>query len=400
MSVRKITIRLKGWLTESVLRVLSRLICAIISSKKNVAEYICDENVSDLLGRKKAHIDIPRLNEFLEGKTVLVTGGGGSIGGELCRQISKYNPKKLIIADIYENGAYGVQQSLLGDGFKDLSVEIVSVTDKQLMETLFEKYRPEIVYHAAAHKHVPLMESCRTEAVKNNIFGTRNVVELSDKYGVSKFVLVSTDKAVNPTNVMGATKRVCELIVKAQNEISKTDFVAVRFGNVLGSEGSVIPLFKEQIKKGGPVTVTSPECIRYFMTISEAVELLLTAGSIACGGETFVLDMGEPVRIVDLARKMICLSGLVPDVDIKIEYVGMRPGEKVYEELLVDMSTVTKTCSEKIFVDSPEHIDRDDLCKKLSALESQAEIGDAENMMITLKETVPTYTETLCQLLK
>ncbi len=356
--------------------------------------YIRDVSVSDLLGRKKAHIDNPKLNEFVEGNVVLVTGGGGSIGSELCKQIIKHNPKHMIIADVYENGAYNVQQSILGKGYTNFSVEIASITDYKQMKDLFEKYKPDIVYHAAAHKHVPLMENCRIEAVKNNIYGTKNIVELADEYGVEKFVMVSTDKAVNPTNVMGATKRACELIVKSQNDVSKTHFVSVRFGNVLGSNGSVIPLFKEQIKRGGPVTVTSPDCIRYFMTIPEAVELLLTAGSMAEGGETFVLDMGEPVKIDEMARKMIRLSGFIPDVDIKVEYIGMRPGEKMYEELLVDLDTVKKTCSEKIFVDSPETINREELLKNLEEMKLCAEEGRTEDMMLVLKRTVPTYKET------
>ena len=361
-------------------------------NNRNKIDMVRDVSINDLLGRKRAHIDNPRLNEFLEGKTVLVTGGGGSIGGELSRQIAKHNPERLIVLDVYENGAYFIQQSILRAGFKNLSVEIVSITDKKQMEDIFIKYKPDIVYHAAAHKHVPLMEDCPVEAVKNNVFGTEVVVDLADKYKVKKFVMVSTDKAVNPTNVMGATKRACELIVKSKNDISETNFVAVRFGNVLGSNGSVIPLFKEQIKKGGPVTVTSPDCIRYFMTIPEAVELLLTAGSLANGGETFVLDMGDPVKIDDLARKMISLSGFVPDVDIKVEYIGMRPGEKMYEELLVDTSEVSKTCSEKIFVDKPEVIDRNALYEKLEVMRKHANEGNREKTIEILKETVPTYT--------
>ncbi len=360
-------------------------------NNRNKIDMVRNVSINDLLGRKRAHIDNPRLNEFLEGKTVLVTGGGGSIGGELSRQIAKYNPKRLIVLDVYENGAYFIQQNILRSGFKNLSVEIVSITDKQQMEDIFIKYKPDIVYHAAAHKHVPLMEGCPVEAVKNNVFGTEVIVDLSDKYKVEKFVMVSTDKAVNPTNVMGATKRACELIVKSKNDISETSFVAVRFGNVLGSNGSVIPLFKEQIKKGGPVTVTSPDCIRYFMTIPEAVELLLTAGSLANGGETFVLDMGDPVKIDDLARKMISLSGFIPDVDIKVEYIGMRPGEKMYEELLVDTSEVSKTCLEKIFVDKPEIIDRKDLYEKIETMRSYAEEGNVEEVVEMLKKAVPTF---------
>ncbi len=350
-----------------------------------------DVSVEDLLGRKKAVIDLPMLKEFISGKTVLVTGGGGSIGGELCRQIAAYSPKLLVIADVYENGAYEVQMGLRRKGFTNLAVEVLSVTDRVQMDALFARYRPDIVYHAAAHKHVPLMEDCPIEAVKNNIFGTYVTVGMSAKYGVKKFIMVSTDKAVNPTNVMGATKRACELIVKSANERCDTDFAAVRFGNVLGSNGSVIPLFREQLKSGGPLTVTHPECIRYFMTIPEAVELLLAAGSMAKGGETFVLDMGEPVKIADLARKMISLSGFVPDRDIKIEYIGMRPGEKMYEELLVNKLEVTKTCSEKVFVDKPEKIDAEWLGEKLGELRDFAEAQDTENLMRTLAELVPTY---------
>ena len=352
---------------------------------------IRDVSIEDLLCREKTHIDNTKLNAFIENKTVMVTGGGGSIGGELCKQISRYNPKKLVIVDICENGAYTIQQELLQNKFERVVVEIVSVTDKKQMTEIFKTYKPQIVYHAAAHKHVPLMEHCKVEAVKNNIFGTKTVTELADAFGVEKFVLVSTDKAVNPTNVMGATKRGCELIVKAKNQTSATDYVAVRFGNVLGSNGSVIPLFKEQLKNGGPITVTDPECIRYFMTIPEAVELLLTAGSIAGGGETFILDMGQPVKIVDLARKMISLSGFVPDKDIAIKYIGMRPGEKMYEELLVDKCRATKTCNEKVFVETPEEINDAWLEDRLTALYGAVEDCNAEKTMEILSEIVPTY---------
>lgn len=352
---------------------------------------IRDVSIEDLLCREKNHIDNMQLNEFIENKAVMVTGGGGSIGSELCKQISKYNPEKLIIVDICENGAYAIQQELLQNSFKNIYVEIVSVTDEEQMKMIFEQYVPDIVYHAAAHKHVPLMEHNKIEAIKNNVFGTKTVSRLAAAYGVKKFILVSTDKAVNPTNVMGATKRCCELIVKAANENTATDFVAVRFGNVLGSNGSVIPLFKEQLKNGGPITVTDPECIRYFMTIPEAVELLLTAGSIAKGGETFILDMGKPVKIVDLAKKMISLSGFVPNKDIMIKYIGMRPGEKMYEELLVNKDNAEKTCNQKVFVDIPEVIATNNLEKQLSILHSAvSECREAEAMEV-LKQIVPTY---------
>ena len=366
---------------------------SFIRKGKKSLGVVRDVSINDLLGRENQHIDLPTLKKFIEGKTVMVTGGGGSIGGELCRQIIKYNPKLLVILDVYENTAYSVQQRLRRSGYTDFEVVIVSVCDIKQMDDVFAKYRPEIVYHAAAHKHVPLMEDCRIEAIKNNIFGTKNVVDLSDKYGVDKFIMVSTDKAVNPTNVMGATKRACELLVKAKNYRSDTSFVSVRFGNVLGSHGSVIPLFREQIRNGGPVTVTSPECIRFFMTIPEAVELLLTAGSMANGGETFVLDMGEPVKIDDMARKMISLSGYIPDVDIKIKYIGMRPGEKMYEELLVDGDNVEKTCSEKVFVEKPESINLDELDVLISDLFKSADEGNEEEAMKYLKRIVPTYAE-------
>ena len=357
---------------------------------KNITA-IRDVSIEDLLCREKNHIDNTRLNEFIENKTVMVTGGGGSIGGELCKQISKYNPRKLIIVDICENGAYTIQQELIQNGFENIIVEIVSVTDEIQMEKIFGRYTPDIVYHAAAHKHVPLMEHCKIEAVKNNVFGTKIVSHLASMHGVEKFILVSTDKAVNPTNVMGATKRCCELIIKAANETSSTDFVAVRFGNVLGSNGSVIPLFKEQLKNGGPITVTDPECIRYFMTIPEAVELLLTAGSIAKGGETFILDMGQPVKIVDLAKKMISLSGFVPDKDIHIKYIGMRPGEKMYEELLVNKHNATKTCNEKVFVDIPEKIDSHKLENSLNILHSAVIACNEDETIEILQQIVPTY---------
>lgn len=351
-----------------------------------------DVEIDDLLGRKKAKLDIPKLNEFLNNKTVFVTGGGGSIGGELCRQIARYKPKKLVIIDVCENGAYSVQQSLKMEGLDGcLEVEIASMTDEVLMDRLFDKYRPDIVYHAAAHKHVPLMEHCRIEAIKNNVFGTRNIVECAHKYEVKKFVMVSTDKAVNPTNIMGATKRLCELIVKGKNTYSKTEFVSVRFGNVLGSNGSVVPLFKEQIKHGGPVTVTSPDCIRYFMTIPEAVELLLTAGSMAKGGETFVLDMGEPVKIDDLAKKLIRLSGYVVGKDIEIEYAGMREGEKMYEELLVNDKNVEKTLNEKIFVEKEEVLNLDELRAGVASLQKSAEEYKEDETVEILKKLVPTY---------
>lgn len=296
---------------------------------------IRDIDILDLLGRDEVQLNVEEISGYLEGKTVLVTGGGGSIGSELCRQITHFHPKRLIIFDIYENNAYDVQNELLMR-HKDLNLEVLigSVRDKARVEHVFEVCRPDVVFHAAAHKHVPLMELSPGEAVKNNVFGTLNVAQAADKFGTRRMVLISTDKAVNPTNVMGATKRICELIIQYfSRHSSHTEYVAVRFGNVLGSNGSVIPLFKKQIASGGPITITHPEIIRYFMTIPEAARLVIQAGGMAKGGEIFVLDMGEPVKILDLARNMIRLSGLEPEVDIKIEYIGLRPGEKLYEEL-------------------------------------------------------------------
>jgi len=308
--------------------------------------------IEDLLGRDSVRVDMAGITKYIQGKTVLVTGGGGSIGSELCRQIARREPRQLIIFDIYENNAYAIQQELRRDCPElDLVVLIGSVRDKARVEQLFEEYHPDIVYHAAAHKHVPLMEDSPNEAVKNNVFGTYNVAQAADRYHVDTFVLISTDKAVNPTNIMGATKRTCEMIVQMFNRKSEhTRYVAVRFGNVLGSNGSVIPLFRRQIEQGGPVTVTHRDIIRYFMTIPEAVSLVMQAGVYAEGGEIFVLDMGSPVRIDDLARNMIRLSGYEPDVDIKIVYTGLRPGEKLFEELLLKEEGLSKTANDLIFV--------------------------------------------------
>ena len=324
---------------------------------------------------------------------MLVTGGGGSIGSELCRQIAKLSPSHLIIVDIYENNAYSIQQELirnLGDKL-NLTVLISSIRDKNKMDDIFEKYKPEIVFHAAAHKHVPLMEYSPCEAIKNNIFGTINLVETSSKYKVQRFILISTDKAVNPTNIMGATKRCCEMIIQVLNKYSDTQFVAVRFGNVLGSNGSVVPLFKKQIEEGGPVRVTHPEITRFFMTIREAVSLVLEAGAIANGGEIFVLNMGEPVKILDLAKNLIMLSGFEPNVDIKIEFTGLRPGEKLYEEILMDEEDLKSTTKDKIFIARPIEIDEEFLCNKLKYLQKAAEDENNEQVKSMLKLIVPTY---------
>ncbi len=354
-------------------------------------EKIRKVEIEDLLGRDSIKVDMSEIKEFISDKTVLVTGGGGSIGSELCRQISKYNPKKLIIFDIYENNAYSVQQELRAK-YPELSLDVIigSVRDIQRVDSLFEKYKPDIVYHAAAHKHVPLMEDSPNEAIKNNVFGTYNVANSANKHGVSTFVLISTDKAVNPTNIMGASKRLCEMIIECFAKISKTRFVAVRFGNVLGSNGSVIPLFKKQIARGGPVTVTHKDIIRYFMTIPEAVSLVLQAGYYANGGEIFVLDMGQPVKIDDLARRMIKLSGFEPDVDIKIEYTGLRPGEKLYEELLMSEEGLEKTKNDLIFIGKLSDVYADEFFTKLAYLRDEC-YQNGDNIRNSVRNLVPTY---------
>jgi len=333
----------------------------LIDGKVNISK-IRDVKIEDLLGREQVRLDIESISSYLKNKVVLVTGGGGSIGSELCRQIAKYYPRELIILDIYENNAYALQNELnLMYNYNSTNrntprlnfrVIIASIRDKEHIEEIIKEHRPEVIFHAAAHKHVPLMEDNPKAAICNNIFGTLNLVQSADKYGVKKFVLISTDKAVNPVSVMGATKRVCEMIIQSINNISETDFVAVRFGNVLGSNGSVIPLFKKQIEQGGPVTVTDPEMIRYFMTIPEAAQLVLQAGAMAEGGEIFVLDMGEPVKILKLAEDLIRLSGFEPYEDIPIEITGVRPGEKLCEEMLLSKE-ISSTKHEKIFVEKP-----------------------------------------------
>lgn len=348
--------------------------------------------VQDLLGRDPIEVNLEDIMGYVTDKTVMVTGGGGSIGSELCRQIASNKPKQLIIVDIYENNAYDIQLELK-DAYPELNLEVMiaSVRNTKRIEALFERYHPEIVYHAAAHKHVPLMEDSPNEAVKNNVFGTLNVVRAADKYKSRRFILISTDKAVNPTNVMGATKRICEMIVQSYNRESKTEFVAVRFGNVLGSNGSVIPLFKRQIKAGGPVTVTHPDIIRYFMTIPEAVSLVLQAGAYAKGGEIFILDMGKPVKIADMARNLIKLSGYEPDVDIKIEYTGLRPGEKLYEELLMKEEGLEETPNNLIHIGKPIEMNEEEFFKKLKNLKEDA-YEEIEDIRPFIQELVPTYT--------
>ena len=348
-------------------------------------------DVLDLLGRDPIEVDIESIMGYVKDKVIMVTGGGGSIGSELCRQLVSHKPKQLIIFDIYENNAYDIQQELKIN-YPDANVVtlIGSIRNVSRLESVFAQYKPDIVYHAAAHKHVPLMEVSPDEAVKNNVVGTWNVARMADKYGVKKFVMISTDKAVNPTNVMGATKRICEMIVQTYNEISKTDFVAVRFGNVLGSNGSVIPLFKRQIEAGGPVTVTDPNIIRYFMTIPEAVSLVLQAGAYAKGGEIFILDMGEPVKIDDLAKNLIRLSGYTLGVNMEIKYTGLRPGEKLYEELLMKEEGLQETDNKLIHIGKPIEFDKENFFDNLEKLKEEA-YSEAGNIRESLKKVVDTY---------
>ncbi len=347
--------------------------------------------IEDLLGREPIDIKVDSVLNYVCGKTVLVTGGGGSIGSELCRQIACHQPSQLIIFDIYENNAYDIQNELIRTcPDLNLTVLIGSVRDEKRLNAIFEKYRPELVFHAAAHKHVPLMEDSPNESIKNNVFGTYNVAACSDKYGVKRFVLISTDKAVNPTNIMGASKRICEMVVQYFNSRSDTEFVAVRFGNVLGSNGSVIPLFKKQIEEGGPVTVTDANIIRYFMTIPEAVSLVLQAGATANGGEIFVLDMGEPVKILDLAENLIKLSGYKPYIDIKIEFTGLRPGEKMYEEKLLAEEGLKKTANSLIHIGKPIKFDEEVFEKTLKKLKTQM-ADDNADIRALVKSIVPTY---------
>jgi len=349
-------------------------------------------DVDDLLGRDPINVDVESILGYVSGKTVLVTGGGGSIGSELCRQLVKHNPKCLIIFDIYENSAYDIQQELkMNCPYANVVTLIGSIRNNTRLEWIFSHYRPDIVYHAAAHKHVPLMEGSPNEAVKNNVAGTWNLARMADKYNTKRFVMISTDKAVNPTNIMGATKRICEMIIQYYNGVSNTEFVAVRFGNVLGSNGSVIPLFKKQIAAGGPVTVTHPDIIRYFMTIPEAAQLVLEAGSFAHRGEVFVLNMGEPVRIADLADKLIRLSGYVPGRDIEIKEVGLRPGEKLYEELLMSNDNLHKTENEKIFVEERPAVDEEMMKRRLDELKATVALGNNEEILAALHKLVPTY---------
>ena len=363
----------------------------IINGKVSI-KHIRDVEVDDLLGRDTIQLDNEGIAEYVAGKTVLVTGGGGSIGSELCRQIARFYPKELLILDIYENNAYDLQNELKRNFPRlNLKVLIASVRDKKRLDKIFNVFKPEVVFHAAAHKHVPLMEYNPSEAVKNNIFGTMNLAECADKYYTKRFVLISTDKAVNPTNIMGASKRACEMIVQSMDKSSKTEFVAVRFGNVLGSNGSVIPLFKKQIAVGGPVTVTNKYITRYFMTIPEAAQLVLQAGAYAEGGEIFVLDMGKPVKIYDLACDLIRLSGFEPHKDIKIEITGLRPGEKLHEELLMDAEGLKETKHKKIFIGRPTFNDIRELKRKFDEIRPIVEFGSKEEIIKKVEELVQTY---------
>ena len=367
-----------------------------LEEEENSKRVLRPFNIEDLLFRDALKLTDSGMNAYYEGKTVLVTGGGGSIGSELCRQVAKRKPKKLIILDIYENNAYEIQQELIRKYHDklDLCVEIASVRDPDRLDAIFNHYKPDIVFHAAAHKHVPLMEHSSCEAIKNNVFGTYNVANASEKHSVKRFILISTDKAVNPTNIMGATKRLCEMVVQCRNN-SNTSFSCVRFGNVLGSNGSVIPLFKAQIEKGGPITITDKRIIRYFMTIPEAAQLVMEAGFLAERGELFVLDMGKPIKIMDLAENMIKLSGFRPYEDIDIVEVGLRPGEKLYEELLIKTETLDKTENNLIFIEHDQPLSRQEVDKKLTALKrviesSKGEIS-SEKIKKAMKKAIPTY---------
>ena len=377
--------------TNSELKIVAGFAESLLGRRST--DYIRKVNVDDLLGREKIVLDNSAIAGEIENNVIIVTGGGGSIGSELCRQIMKYMPKKLVVLDIYENNAFELEHELREKFPKgDVDIVVASVRDEDRIMSVFDKYKPHIVFHAAAHKHVPMMENNPMEAVKNNVFGTWNAARCAGKCGAKRFVLISTDKAVNPTNVMGATKRVCEMIVQALQTVSKkTEYVAVRFGNVLNSNGSVIPIFEKQIEKGGPVTVTHPDITRFFMTIPEAAQLVLQAASFAKGGEIFVLDMGEPVRIYDMAKNLIRLSGLQPEKDIKIVFSGLRPGEKLYEELLMNEEGLGKTGHDKIYVGKPFFDSMDELEEKLEILREAVATQDNEKVVMAVERVVPTY---------
>ena len=362
----------------------------IIKGDVNVSN-LREVQIEDLLGRDPIEVNVDEIIGYVRDKVVLVTGGGGSIGSELCRQVARHSPRRLVILDIYENNAYEIQQELRRDYPElDLEVLIGSVRNTMRVDEIFREYRPDIVYHAAAHKHVPLMEDSPNEAIKNNVFGTLKVAAAADRYGTGRFVMISTDKAVNPTNIMGASKRICEMVIQNMNRKSRTEYVAVRFGNVLGSNGSVVPLFKKQIEQGGPVTVTHPDIIRYFMTIPEAVSLGLQAGAYAKGGEIFVLDMGEPMKILDLAKNMIKLSGYRVNEDIRIEFTGLRPGEKMYEELLMQEEGLKETANRMIYIGRPIEYDDELFERQLERLQ-EASVNESQDIRALVREIVPSY---------
>ena len=376
--------------TDCKLKVLPS-VYSLVNREVSIKE-IRDVTVEDLLQRDEIVLSIEEISGYLKGQNILVTGGGGSIGSELCRQIASYEPKSLLVFDVYENNAYELQNELMQKYKDQLDIKVIigSIRDKKRLDHVFSKYKPDIVFHAAAHKHVPLMEFNPQEAVKNNVFGTLNLAECAHQYNCKEFVLISTDKAVNPTSIMGATKRIAELIIQYMNSISKTKFSAVRFGNVLGSNGSIIPLFKKQIEYGGPITITHPDVSRYFMTIPEAVSLVIQSGAMMEGGEIFVLDMGKPVKVIDLARTLISLSGLIPDIDIDFEYIGLRPGEKLYEELLMSEDGVKITKHDKIFVEKTGDIDFDKYMQYIRDFRSE-DFEDGEKIENYIKKIVPNY---------
>ncbi|PKM55423.1 MAG: nucleoside-diphosphate sugar epimerase [Firmicutes bacterium HGW-Firmicutes-5] len=378
----------KYFVTEIIVASVREMIDGQVSMSK-----IRDIEIEDLLGRDEVNLNVRQIASYIEGQVIMVTGGGGSIGSELCRQIAKFNPQKLIILDIYENNAYDIQNEILSTYKKSINLDVIiaSVRDREAIFEIVKEHRPDVIFHAAAHKHVPLMERSPKEAIKNNVLGTQNIAEAADKYGVKKFVMISTDKAVNPTNIMGASKRICEMIIQGLARQSKTNFNAVRFGNVLGSNGSVIPLFKRQIKEGGPLTVTHKEIIRYFMTIPEATQLVIQAGALASGGEIFVLDMGEPVKIYDLAYDIIKLSGFKPNEDIMIEITGLRPGEKLYEELLMADEELQSTEFDKIYIGQPGELEYQVLKKSIDFLANLVNNGSNDDIRELVKYIVPTY---------
>jgi FlaA1/EpsC-like NDP-sugar epimerase len=374
-------------------RTLPDSMTLLSGNENNLRNNVRDINIEELLGRSQVILNHDEIEHFLFNKTIMVTGGGGSIGSELCRQIAKTEIKRLVIVDIYENNAYEIQQELrqcYGEQL-EVKIEIASIRDKEKINQLMERHRPNIIFHAAAHKHVPLMEDCPEEAILNNIFGTYNLVQAAQRYGVDKFVLISTDKAVNPTSIMGASKRFCEMILQSMKEKSKTEFVAVRFGNVLGSNGSVIPLFQKQIAQGGPVTITDKRIVRYFMTITEAAQLVLQTGAMANSSEVYVLDMGEPVKIIELAENLIRLSGRIPYSEIPIIETGLRPGEKLYEELLMNTDELIATQNHKIYIEHQNYISKKEINKKLKILSRALKTRSYIKINKAMKKVVPNY---------